>query len=389
MVYRIKQAVFIVFLLLLILPVLQHKFRIVKMEPLGGSYIYEPRPVFSKDSLILMRYQKKYEQYVNEQIGFREFFLRCYNQVWFSLFRQLHARDVILGKNYCLYERNYIEAYTGANFIGEAAIDEQLRKARFLQDTLAKMNKHLILFFAPGKGSFYPENIPDKYLEHINPQTNYKYYVKKCRELGLNYFDMNAWFVSQKNKTPYPIFSNIGIHWTIYGVTMVFDTLTRYMGHLQGKPLPQMVPDYTEVTNKPREMDDDIEKGLNLLFDFPHPDLAYPQYYFEELPDTKKPSVLTIGDSFWWSVYGRGLTTEAFNGSSFWFYNQLAYFSDRAVTPVEYLDIQKETERFDFVIVLSTEANLGVFGYDYIEQLYNRYTIKKGTASNPVKTGNN
>jgi hypothetical protein len=386
---KIKKAVFVFFILLLVLPALQFKFDFIKMKPLGGSYQFASRPNFIMKEFISLDYQKKYEKYLNDHIGLREFFLRSYNQVWFSLFRVVHANNVILGSNNCLYEINYIEDYTGVNFVGEKVIDEQLRKARFIQDTLKKDSIYLIILFAPGKASFYPENIPQKYLDKSQPKTNYKYYTSKCKKMGLNYIDMNSYFVSQKNKSPYPLYYPGGIHWSVYGMTVAFDSLCRYIATLQGAPLPEMVWDGVEISDTARETDNDIERGLNLLFDLPYGKYTYPLVHFIEKPNIRKPKVLAIADSYWWNIFGIGYTKQVFNGNSFWFYNQQAHddwsFSEATT---DTMDLLKETHKYNVVIMEATEANLFGFGYSYFDRLYDIYTGKGDIVMEQKKLSN-
>ena len=149
------------------------------------------------------------------------------------------------------------------------------------------------------------------------------------------------------------------------------------MGQLQDSPLPEMVVDSIEISHEPRDTDDDLARALNLLFDLPNPDYAYPHYYFKNTAGMRKPKVLTIGDSYWWNVFGRGLTVQAFNGSSFWYYNQKAYYDDnRPEIPVDSLNIQQEVEKYDFVIVIGTEGTLHNFPYNFVEQLYDFYSGK-------------
>jgi len=88
---KIKKAVFALFLALLVLPMLQFKFDLIKIKPLSGFYVYAERPTFSWDTWVSMNYQQKYEKYINDFIGFRQIFLRSYNQVWYSLFREVHT----------------------------------------------------------------------------------------------------------------------------------------------------------------------------------------------------------------------------------------------------------------------------------------------------------
>jgi len=135
-----------------------------------------------------------------------------------------------------------------------------------------------------------------------------------------------------------------------------------------------MKVDSIELTSKAQYTDDDLEKGLNLLFDLHHPEFAYPKYHFAEVPGMKKPSVITIGDSYWWNVFSTGLTNFIFNGSSFWFYGQEAYYDDnRPSVAVNSLNIQQEIEKSNFIIFIYTEGCLKDFGNGIIERLYEDY----------------
>lgn len=382
----IKKAVFFLFLALLVVPLLQFKFGLIKMNPLGGEIQTTPRPTATLDRWISMDYQQTYEKYINDNLGFREFFIRAYNQVWFTLFGKLHARDVIMGKNNILYERNYIEDYTGLNFRGEDSIRIQLQRVKYLQDTLSKENVHLILYFAPGKASFFPDEIPEAFLQKAKRQTNYKVYTSLCKEIGLDYIDMNAWFVANKATSHYPLYKQGGIHWTVYGMTLAFDSLNHYMGHKQGAPLPELHTDGIEWSDTARETDNDIEKGLNLLFDIPYGQYAYPIVSWKEGPNTKKPRVMVVADSYWWNVFGSGYTIKSYNGSSFWFYNKEVYYDNGAPkTAADTLKLYNEVQKTDFIIILATEANLRQFGYGFIERLYDLYSGKGDPISDKIR----
>lgn len=371
---RIRQGVFVLFMALLVLPAVQFKFNLVKMRPLGGTYVYEERPSFTKKEWLKGEYQEKYARYINDHIGFREFFLRSFNQFCFSVFSIPRAQQIIVGKNSTLFELNYIRDYTGTSFRGKEVINEQVAKLRFLQDTMNQQGVKLIVYFAPGKASFFPECIPQRYLDSMQAMSNYRYYAQTCREAGLRCFDMNAWFVSQKNKSPYPLYHRGGIHWSSYGWTLALDSLCRFMGQQQGTPLPQMEITEVQLSDTARDTDNDIEKALNLLCGLPHDQYAYPLIKINEGENVRKPSVLIVADSYWWNVFSSGNTLHVFDGCDFWYYNTEVYYDDgRPMVAADQLNILSEVQKKDFVIILSTEANLFNFGWGFIEKLYDQY----------------
>ncbi len=373
--HKIKRAVFVLFLGILVLPALQFKFSFLPVRSLGGNYQFAERPAFAWKDWTSLDYQQKYEAYINDHIGLREFFLRSYNQVWFSLFGEVHARDVVMGNNNTLFELNYIKDFTGENFRGSDIIDDQLRKVKFLQDTLAKENIHLLLYFAPGKASYFPADIPKKLLRSAGGMSNYRYYTARSREMGINHIDANAWFVSQKARAKYPLYYGGGIHWSVYGMTLAFDSLCHYMGNMMGAPLPGLVIDGIEMSDTARETDNDIEKGLNLLCGLGYGPYAYPMVRFESTPETRKPDVLVVADSYWWNVFGKGYTNNAWNSSSFWYYNEEVHYDHgQPMAKPDTVDLYGEIHRNNFIIILATEANLYKFGFNFIERLYGIYT---------------
>ncbi len=386
---NIKKAVFALFLALLVLPALQFKFHFINVKSLGGDYKITERPNFSMKDWISLDFQKKYEQYVNDHIGFREFFIRSYNQVWYYLFNKLRMKAIVMGKDHILFEENYINDYTGKNFKGEDAINEQLKKVKFLQDTLEKEGVHLLLIFAPGKATFFPEKIPEKYLKNIKPQTNYKYYSQQCGKLGLNYIDMNIWFKQQKAISKYPLYYGGGIHWSTYGMTLAFDSLCKYMAGLQQAPLPQLHINSVEYSDVPKYTDNDIEQGINLLFDLPFGPYAYPSVSWSSPANVKKPHVLMVADSYWWNVFNSGYINAAFSGNDFWFYNKEVTFSDgQPKAGTDTLNICHEIHKSTFVIIMATEANMYRFGFGFIERLYDVYTGKGAPVFDPMQLEN-
>jgi hypothetical protein len=129
-----------------------------------------------------------------------------------------------------------------------------------------------------------------------------------------------------------------------------------------------------ELSDTARETDNDIEKALNLLFELPHDQYAYPKFSFESTEKTLKPKVMVVADSYWWNVFSTGNTTHVFNGCDFWYYNAEVHHDNGS--PMQYsgdLNLLAESQKVTFIIILSTEANLYKFGWGFIEQLYDKY----------------
>ncbi|MBN2273718.1 MAG: hypothetical protein JXK95_05255, partial [Bacteroidales bacterium] len=161
--HRIKSIFFGSIIIFLLFPVFQKHTGIIHEIGLKGAINKPCKPDFSLHDWFEAVFQEKMETYMNESFGLRGYFVRIHNQLAYTFFRKAKANGVIIGKQKYLYEENYIKAYYGLDFIGEESILCRMQHLKYLQDTLEKLNKHIIIVFAAGKGSFYPEYFPDKY----------------------------------------------------------------------------------------------------------------------------------------------------------------------------------------------------------------------------------
>ena len=71
-----KNWLYGILLLVLWLPLLQHKFNLLELEPLKGSFSKADKPQFKLQDWMSGSFQKKYETWHNEDFGFRSTALR-------------------------------------------------------------------------------------------------------------------------------------------------------------------------------------------------------------------------------------------------------------------------------------------------------------------------
>lgn len=373
---KIKIIIFIFFSIVFCIPILQILTGGHYAPQLDGFMIHATKPKLTFTSWRKTEFQAQYESWFNEEFSFRNYFVRLYDQLYFSAFRIPKAKDVIVGKHQYIYEQAYINEYFGLSFIGDSAIDREMKIAKILSDTLAKRRIKLMIVFAPGKATFFPEFLPVKYKNFTRKRTNYQCFIEKCIQYHINYLDFNSCFLKLKNKTKYPIYSNVGIHWTQYGAMLALDSLLKYIDNLMNIKLTKMVITGYDVRSKAQFTDDDLAVGMNLIFEIPHPDFAYPKIDFIEDNNTVKPTVLVIGDSYYWNMFATGLSGRFFKETGFWYYNTDANYYNKPVVPVISLDVKKEIEKQDLIILMSTDANLYKFSWGFIENLAKAYGIK-------------
>lgn len=358
-------------LMLLIAPWFQATLHLFSLAPLSGAIITPEKPVFSVGKWFTAEYQEKTETWLNQTFGFRSLFIRINNQIAFSLFKKARANGVIVGKENYLFEENYIKAYYGTDFIGADSVAHRMQRLRFVHDTLAKLNKNLILVFAAGKGSFYPEFIPDNY--HTERKTtNYEAHLQKAKELGIPHIDFLKYFVDHKKTSKYPLYPQYGIHWSYYGMGLAADSLIHRIEQLRHIDMPDLYWDTIEMS-QPKKEDYDIADGMNIKFRLKSFEMAYPHYQSEAAEGKTKPSVLVVADSYYWGMYNFGIG-NSFSTSHFWFYNKQVYPESFSIpTDASQLNLADVVEQHDLFVIMATEATLPGLGWGFIERLFNHF----------------
>lgn len=370
----IQKSLFVVIVALLFLPMIQHKYQLVEIKPLNGSYTTIEKPKISYSNWFEGKYQTDIQNHLDQQVGFRNFLVRTYNQIHYSVFNQARANNVTVGKENYLYDVSYINAYLGRDFVGEQEVLDKVTKLQKISDTLRSLNIDLMVVFAPGKGSFYPEFIPDRFEPNRKTRTNHQAYAEAFHRSDIHFLDLNKWFTSQKATSKYPLFPKTGIHWSLYGEILAFDSMAKYVGAIRDVQLPKMKIGNFETPDTVRGTDDDVEKGMNLLFDIADLKMGYPALSFVEQDTDTKLKIITVADSYYWGMFGQGISGRIFKDEQFWYYNKEIHSSSLPQSMlVEEINIRQEVEKRDLIVLLFTDSNLPNFAYGFIDQLYNLY----------------
>lgn len=367
----IRKVLFVLMLLMLVLPYLQDVLYLVKLTPLRGALTTNEKSNFSFGKWFSGEYQEKQEQYVNENFGLRNLFIRINNQIAFSLFNKAKANGVIIGKNDYLYEEGYIKAYYGSDYIGTDSINNRIQKLKYIQDTLQKLHKDLIIVFAAGKGSFYPEYFPND-MKSKRSITNLQKHTELAQKYSLNYINFNSYFVKNKQTSKYPLYPKYGIHWSTYGMCIAADSIIHYIEQKRKIDMPSIYWDKIDI-DEPRESDYDIADGMNLKCKLKSFKMGYPQIKYESDSLKVKPSVLVISDSFYWGLFNFGIT-NTFSKSQFWYYNEQIY-PESYNSPLNTKDVnlKDEINKYDVIIIMATEVTLPKLGWGFIENTYSLF----------------
>lgn len=367
----VKRALLLLITCLAILPAVQKAFRPFYPGKLDGYSEPAPMPEFTMAGLFDGTFTLAVTRHFDRGTGFHNGLVRLHNQVDFSLFRVPHAKNVVIGKDDYLFEEQYIGAWAGKDFIGEAIIGARAKQFRFAQDWLMKEKGVLFLvLLLPDKGNFYAEKIPARFGNRPGATTNYQCYRDKLAEQGVNCIDFNAWFLTMKDTCRYPLYPKCGIHWSGYGSWLAMDSLVRYLASEAGAVLPRPECTGIRVDRLPLGRENDVEKALNLVCPIRSPELAHPKVTFDDPPGRKPFSALFIGDSFYFTWAEAGYIGNIFANRDFWYYDHEVWYGNCNTGKLAGKeDLMKTLGRMNAVIILQTNAGYGELGYYFVDRM--------------------
>lgn len=373
MMNRLKNIICLLLFTLLIAPVLLMYFPILKEKSLSGHFTVSSRPDSKKwtwAGWFSGSFQEEFSTGFNDNVGLRRTMIRINNQYDYSLFGIIHADGFIAGKNGYLYEEDYIKEYTGKYFIGKKVLDRKIEKLYDVQRMLRERGIDLVLVLEPGKASHYPEFIPRRYHPEKSTLSNYKYLTSKLNERGMDYLDLGRWFLELKDTSRYDLFPRYGMHWSIYGMNLAVDTLSRYISAVTGKQLPGFKVRNIELSETPRSTDNDIEEMANLLFPMPGDTYAYPVNVFGDDTSSRSLNVLVVGDSYYRNIKD-DFSGYLFKADTFWYYNSKVYpHIHTDLVYVDHSNLLKTLEQYQVILLMVSEINLHCTFWNFIDQSY-------------------
>ncbi len=371
---RKKNILFGVLLIILLFPFINMNSRFIKSGDLDGANP-APNAHFSWEKWWDGSFQKGKDLYLNDNIGFRQDLVRIANQIDFTLFEKINAGGVVMDEDEYLYYSDYLDEYSGASFIGEEQPRNTLTKLKKIQDTLEHLGKTVVLVYAPSKPYYYPEHLPGKTYYKEGKQTNFKSYFRIGDSLGVNQLDMNRWYVSLKNKTPYPLFSKQGIHYTIYGALFAADSINKYIEQRRG--IKMLHPSFDKIISTPKasKTDDDVGRMLNLIFPIQE-QFYYPENGYLSNTPVAKPKVIYIGDSFVWPLLFGGMM-DANTEPEFWYYSNhihnANYEQGEIASDLDKYDWLKSIKEADCIVMVYTATNMIKMQEGFLNKAYEHF----------------
>ena len=362
---------YISILVFLILPLLQTFTPVFPFDQLKGDFETAKDTVLTIDTWFSKEYQKKKETYLSENFGLRSYFVRCHNQLQYSLYGNIFAKDIYEGTDGYFF-RFYLDAFTpSSNYRGDEQIKSSSEKFKICQERLQEKGKLLVFVFAPAKFRYYDEFLPTQFKDTTEEKNNYSAYKKAFEKERINYIDFNEWFLKMKDTTSVTLIAKGGIHWTQMGSILAMDSLSKYIENHTGVDYPNLIWAKPEARWRNWGPDRDIVETMNLFYVGNELNLHYPSSYQTTGSSRISPSVLMVADSYYDAPAWSDLPKLLFaNNSQYWYYNRECYDVNKNLTMVNELNFGKEIESHDVIFVMCSEINLENFSWGFIDQLY-------------------
>lgn len=254
-------------------------------------------------------FSRAFPTWFDQRIGLRGWLVKSGNQAGYALFRRTVRsanQNVVIGSNYWLYERIYVQHYLRRIGIRDAVRTNFVHELAALDRALTARGIGLVVVVAPSKVEINPEHLPADMRRdprQAGGLTNaYEALLPAMLAEGIRIVDGHRLFADSKADHP-PLFAPGGTHWNGYGAQLAVQALFESLRHQPGGsrlPLPRVVG----AEWGPAEGTDlDLRRLLNLWWCEPGgpPEVPYPRLSVApSLPAGELPvqRVLIVGDSF-------------------------------------------------------------------------------------------
>ena len=177
--------------------------------------------------------------------------------------------------------------------------------------------------------------------------------------------DLCHCFDSLNGHTPYLLFTKTGTHWSNIASTYAFDSVMRYMQTF-GPPIHPVTlgtPYYAPT----REPDNDLYHLLNIMTPVPADSNLYVDVTLTGTAPGRNPSLVVIGDSFFWNILYNFPIQELFSDFRYWYYFSTIYY-DPDHDKVADIDLVDELLKTDYVMLSYCTVQLYDCGNGFINR---------------------
>jgi hypothetical protein len=370
-----KKFLAYIFAIALLIPTLQFLFKPISPVSLFRVEINRKRPTFDWQQFLDGAFQQNLERWLVQNSGFFGRFTKLNNTINYHLFKvgsSNYKDDTLVGRDYALFDRIYINDLNGKYISSTDNIQAEVRILAKLQNYLESKGKTFLLVIHPNKAVSNPDWIsfdfkslaPEKrYIDRIQPWLD---------QYGIKYLKVGD---QLKPGTQYYVKS--GAHFNDLGKCLSAKLVSERLANNSKFDWPKFDCNITGE-QAPYEEDLDLANLLNTwnvsrsIEPVPTLDLKI------HSTTDNKISIAFYGTSYLFGMLSIFDRVKAFDTVDFMFYSATHYYSRNKKGPKpKYgkksfqasLQSLKFLERHDIVVLESTEARLHQLGFGLLEKL--------------------
>lgn len=358
----------------------------VEMKPLKGFLEEEDTVVLTFKTFYDGSFQEYLTEHAKRNTGFREFFIRSYNQMAYSCFNKITNENIVKGLDQELFLKMYLSDITGKTLEKHySTIDNAKNEARKnvkktlqLIDTLRLHGTDFLFIFAPSKTLVYPEKMPKYYQNRISGFNLEEYYIELFKEHDIPHIDFLNYFRNIKDTVPYPLYSRMASHWAESTIGFVADSILNKIESVTRYNLPSVRIVDWNITSDYTDYDGELEGNMNLLFPLRRSPMPRPILTLADTVGKDHPNLLVTGDSYFDQLMF-SCFKDAFDHWDFWQYNQNVY-SNRGYYREPFttiFDTPKTLEDADIVLAIFTAPMFYQYMFDFPQKAFNMFRVKE------------
>lgn len=320
---------FICILILLLAVLVQGLTHVIPSKPLSG-FTDEIKPTtLGFKTYYNGTYQDYLTKYAKLHTGFREFFIRNYNQIAYSCFGKITNNSIIKGRDNELFLNMYLNEAIGETLqnkygtveAAQADAQKNVEETLRLIDTLQQHGTKFLFVFCPSKCAVYPEMMPYSYQNARQEFSLEEYYIELFKEHNIPHIDFLSWFQTIKDTVPYPLYTRPGTHWAQWTMPYVADSILRKLEVVAECKLPRVHIINENLSTSYTTQDAELMENMNLLFPIPTPALPQPVFTLTDTAGKQRPNLLVVADSYFYTLRKTSFV-DAFNHWDYWVYNR-------------------------------------------------------------------
>lgn len=191
---------------------------------------YENRALASKPILVLTNineYPKKYEEYFNDYLPFRNELVKLKNLSDIFVFKNILSKKLLIGKDKWLFNGNLVKKYIGIEKYNFTEKELEIAKNNLIhfRDELKKKNIDFIFMVCPDKQFIYSEYMPN-YIKRKSIKSGTDIFVEYIK----NNSDIKVVYPKEellKYKDKYQLYYKYDTHWNNLGAYIGYSELMK------------------------------------------------------------------------------------------------------------------------------------------------------------------